>query len=98
MDFQSAMETFAEAWVAANTGKLALIAAGASGSSSSSPGMNPGGTSGGVLPSSLGNSIAGAALGIGNSAGEPMSLAVAGSLIQQQLVRNFSKLCDIIIN
>jgi len=26
MDFQSAMETFAEAWVAANTGKLGISA------------------------------------------------------------------------
>lgn len=94
MDFQSAMETFAEAWVAANTGKLGLsIGGGNVGGSASSPGANAvGTTTGGMMAavSSLGNPLVGALGVVGNSAAEQMSLAAAaaaaGSLIQQQLV------------
>lgn len=101
MDFQSAMETFAEAWVAANTGKLSMGGGGggggsSGGSSSCSPGVSSSGTTTVGQGNLMGNHHAHqhlhhpfvGALGaaVGTSAAEHMSLAAAAAAIQQQLV------------
>ncbi len=102
MDFQSAMETFAEAWVAANTGKLSLGGGGGGGgsnggSSSCSPGVSSSGQ-GNLMGNHhahhqhLHNPFVGAlGAAVGTSAAEHMSLAAAAAAIQQQLVSDIFK-------